>query len=170
MPKALSDSERCAQDAVLRAAEGDLKRAFSALATAPKALPPILDATASLVLPPDLTTALHAAFPVTRGPAHDVYPQVPAELRTDLRDALIEFFEDSPDHPAPSAVTFIVTNDYDDGPAWNTYGATLHYGPDVTVEAPDFDRTFVADALIEIADDKQPYGTPSPVLFVPLHA
>ncbi|MQS17267.1 hypothetical protein F7Q99_35090 [Streptomyces kaniharaensis] len=170
MPKPLSDIERHAQDAVLRATEDDLKHAFGALATTSTALPPELGATASRDLPPDTAAAWRAAFPVTLGAAHDVYPQVPAELRTDLRDALIEFFADSPEHPVPSAVTFIVTNDYDDGPAWNTYGATLHYGPHVTVEAPDFDRTFVADALIEIADDEQPYGTPSPVLFVPLHA
>lgn len=170
MPKALSDSARYAQDAVLRAAEDDLKRAFSALATAPKALRPDLGATAPQVLPAELVAALRAAFPVPRGPAHDVYPQVPEELRVDLRDALIEFFADRPECPLPSAVTFIVTNDYDDGPAWNTYGATLHYGPHLAVEAPDFDRTFVADALIEISDDEQPYGTPSPVLFVPLPA
>ncbi|WP_030230584.1 hypothetical protein [Streptomyces sp. NRRL S-350] len=170
MPKPLPAAERHAQDAVLRAAEDDLKRAFGALTTTSKAVPPNLDATASQVLPPDLVTALRAAFPVTRGPAHDVYPQVPEELRVDLRDALIEFFADRPECPLPSAVTFIVTNDYDDGPAWNTYGATLHYGPHLAVEAPDFDRTFVADALIEIGDDEQPYGTPSPVLFVPLPA
>ncbi|WP_250305183.1 hypothetical protein [Streptomyces sp. A 4/2] len=170
MPTPLPVTERAAQDAVLRAAEDDLKRAFGALVTTSKALQPDLGATASRDLPPDLVAALRAAFPVTRGPAHDVYPQVPAELRTDLRDALIEFFADRPEHPVPSAVTFIVTNDYDDGPAWNTYGATLHYGPHVTVEAPDFDRTFVADTLIEIADDEKPYGTPSPVLFVPLRA
>ncbi|MFI6112747.1 hypothetical protein [Kitasatospora sp. NPDC051164] len=169
MPKTLSDSARHAQDAVLRAAEDDLKRAFSAPATTPKALRPGHGATALQVLPAELAAALRA-FPAPQGPAHDVYPQVPEELRVDLRDALIEFFADHPEHPLPSAVTFIVTNDYDDGPAWNTYGATLHYGPHVTVEAPDFDRTFVADTLIEIADDEQPYGTPSPVLFVPLHA
>ncbi|HEY8984642.1 MAG TPA: hypothetical protein VIU15_34340 [Streptomyces sp.] len=170
MPKPLSDSELHAQDAVLRAAEDDLKRAFGAVATTSKTLQPNPDDRDSHVLPPDLAAGLRAAFPAPRGPARDVYPQVPAELRTDLRDALIEFFADSPERPVPNAVTFIVTNDYDDGPAWNTYGATLHYGPDVTVEAPDFDRTFVADALIEIGDDEQPYGTPSPVLFVPLHA
>ncbi|MFF2378382.1 hypothetical protein ACFVUW_28735 [Streptomyces xiamenensis] len=103
-------------------------------------------------------------------PAHDVLPHVPAELRAFLRDALVEFFEDSTVHAMPSAVTIIVTNDYDDGPAWSAYGATLHYGPDVTVEAPDFERTFVADALVEISDDEQPYGAPCPVLFVPLPA
>jgi hypothetical protein len=167
MPKTLSDSARHTQDAVLRAAEDDLKRAFSALATTPKTVRPNLGATA---LPAKLVAALRATFPAPRGPAHDVYPQVPEELRVDLRDALIEFFADRPEHPLPSAVTFIVTNDYDDGPAWNTYGATLHYAPHVAVEAPDFDRTFVADALIEIGDDEQPYGTPSPVLFVPLPA
>lgn len=155
MPKTLSDADRAAQDGVLRAAGEDLKRAFGAVASA--------------TLPRELAAGLRAAFPATRrGPARDVFPDVPAELRTFLRDALVEFFEDSTVHAMPSAVTIIVTNDYDDGPAWNTYGATLHYGPDVTVEAPDFDRTFVADALVEISDDEQAYGTPCPVLFVPL--
>lgn len=156
MSKTLSHAERAAQDAVLRATEGDLKRAFGAVASA--------------AFSPELAAGRRAAFPATRRPAHDVYPRVPAELRAFLRDALTEFFEDSTAHAMPSAVTIIVTNDYDDGPAWNTYGATLHYGPDVEVEAPDFERTFVADALIEIGNDEQPYGTPSPVLFVPLAA
>ncbi|MFJ9574666.1 hypothetical protein [Streptomyces bacillaris] len=157
MPKTLSDADRAAQDAVLRAAGEDLKRAFGAMA--------------SVTIPPELAAELHTAFPARRrGPAHDVFPYVPAELRAFLRDALVEFFEDSTVYVMPSAVTIIVTNDYDDGPAWNTFGATLHYGPDVTVEAPDFERTFVADALVEISDDEQPYGTPCPVLFVPLPA
>ncbi|MFZ3492202.1 hypothetical protein ACODT5_02995 [Streptomyces sp. 5.8] len=156
MPKPLSEADYDAQDAVFRATEDDLKRAFHAIASA-------------AALPAELAAELRAAFPTTRGPAHDVYPNVPAELRIDLRDALMEFFTHRK-FPMPSAVTIAVTNDYDDGPAWNTYGATLHYGPDATVEAPDFERTFVADALVEIGDDEQPYGTPSPVLYVPLPA
>jgi hypothetical protein len=156
MPEPPSYANRAAQDAVLRTAEEDLKRRFGAVASA--------------TLPPELVAHLRAAFPATRGPAHDRYPSVPAGLRTDLREALIQFFKDSTVHAMPSAVTIIVTNDYDDGPAWSTYGATLHYGPDVTAEAPDFERTFVADALSQISDDHQPYGTPSPVLFVPLDA
>ncbi|MCG7522853.1 hypothetical protein MHW47_00085 [Streptomyces sp. OfavH-34-F] len=157
MHKTLPDADRAAQDAVLRAAGEDLKRAFGAVASA--------------TLPPELAAELRAVFPAARrGPAHNVFPHVPAELRTVLQDALVEFFEDSAVHAMPSAVTIIVTNGYNDGPAWNTYGATLHYGPDVTVEAPGFERTFVADALVEISDDEQPYGTPCPVLFVPLPA
>ncbi|MGP3690815.1 hypothetical protein ACTVZO_40120 [Streptomyces sp. IBSNAI002] len=152
MPKPLPEADYAA----LRATGDDLKRAFDAIASV-------------AALPPELAAELRAAFPAARGPAHDVYPNVPAELRIDLREALMEFFPHRK-FPMPSAVTIAVTNDYDDGPAWNTYGATLHYGPDVTVEAPDFERTFVADALVEISDDEQPYGTPSPVMYVPLPA
>ncbi|NEA53525.1 hypothetical protein G3I60_04990 [Streptomyces sp. SID13666] len=89
-------------------------------------------------------------------------------LREDLRDAVREWFEWE-HKPLPDAVTFYVTGDYDDGPAWDTYGATLHYG-DRTEGADDFERTSVADALVEISEDERPFGTPRPVLHLRLKA
>ncbi|MFG3132937.1 hypothetical protein ACGFZU_35215 [Streptomyces tendae] len=97
-------------------------------------------------------------------PSRYVYP---TNLVDDLRDALTEWFDDNPKHPRPEAVSFRITHDYDDGPAWSTYGPTFHYGSDPEREerhdipvdqlpSVDFDRTAVADALIEIGDFEQP--------------
>ncbi|MFF9192593.1 hypothetical protein [Streptomyces rochei] len=97
-------------------------------------------------------------------PSQYVYPK---NLVDDLREALTEWFDDNPEHTRPEAVSFHITHDYDDGPAWSTYGPTFHYGSDPEREerhdipvdqlpSVDFDRTAVADALIEIGDFEQP--------------
>lgn len=97
-------------------------------------------------------------------PGRYVYPK---NLIDDLRDALTEWFDDNPDHTRPSAVSFRITHDFDDGPAWSTYGPTFHYDQDPEREERrdipvdqlpdvDFDRTAVADALVEIGDFEHP--------------
>ncbi|MFE1289701.1 hypothetical protein [Streptomyces sp. NPDC058751] len=97
-------------------------------------------------------------------PGRYVYPK---NLLDDLRDALTEWFDDNPEHTRPSAVSFHITHDYDDGPAWSTYGPTFHYDGDPEREERrdvpvdrlphvDFDHTAIADALIEIRDFEQP--------------
>ncbi|MYX26819.1 hypothetical protein GTY75_09075 [Streptomyces sp. SID8381] len=91
----------------------------------------------------------------------------PKRLVNDLRDALTEWFDDHPEHPRPSAVSFGITHSYDDGPAWSTYNPTFHYDQDPDREERhdipvdklpdvDFDLTAVADALVEISDFEHP--------------
>lgn len=80
------------------------------------------------------------------------------ELLDDLRCALKEWFDDRPRIPRPAAVGFRITTEYDDGPAWATDGATAFYtsSPDGSPLPHDFERTQVADALIEISEADRP--------------
>lgn len=55
----------------------------------------------------------------------------------------------------PSAAAFEVTTDYDDGPAWDTDAAVvLADGRQVPV---GFDRSTVADQLIELSEHNRPH-------------
>ncbi|MFF4276199.1 hypothetical protein [Streptomyces sp. NPDC001536] len=100
----------------------------------------------------------------------DVTPsqyEVPTNLLEDLREALLDWFDGNSDHLRPRAVSFHITDGYEDGPAWDTSGPTFHYDSDPDREERrdipvdrlpdvDFERTFVADALIEISDFERP--------------
>lgn len=99
---------------------------------------------------------------VTPGPW--AYPQT---LLDDVREALVDWFQRNPEHVPPRAVTFDVTTDYDDGPAWDTSTPTFHYDGDPDSEerhdiptdkspAVDFERTPVADALVELSEAERP--------------
>ena len=103
------------------------------------------------------------AYPDTT-PSPCAYPKT---LLNDLRHALVEWFDDNPDHTRPHAVSFGTTTDHDDGPTWNTSGPTLHYDSDPEREERrdipvdhltdiDFENTAVADTLGKIADFRHP--------------
>ena len=89
-----------------------------------------------------------------RTPPRYVY----GDLLTDLRDALQEWFDDRPRVRRPAAITFRITTDYDDGAAWATNGATVHFTDSPTgLDYPeDFARSAVADALVEISEFDRP--------------
>lgn len=72
----------------------------------------------------------------------------------DLRYALTDWFDDRAQVRRPAAVTFRVTTEYDDGPAWATWDATVHFtnSPDGMDYPHDFEHTSVADALVEISE------------------
>ncbi|MFD3815191.1 hypothetical protein ACFWRZ_08995 [Streptomyces rubiginosohelvolus] len=91
------------------------------------------------------------------------------QLLEDLREALKEWFDDRPGVRRPAAVGFRVTTDYDDGPAWATDGATAYFtdSPDGVEYPHDFERTAVADALVEIADFDQPQTGDRLIVVVP---
>ncbi|MFK0154177.1 hypothetical protein ACIQVK_19150 [Streptomyces sp. NPDC090493] len=75
-----------------------------------------------------------------------------------LRSALGEWFDDRPKARRPAAISFRVTTVYDDGPAWATSSATAYFtdSPDGMAFKDDFERSCVADALVEIGDFDQP--------------
>ncbi|MER7761543.1 hypothetical protein [Streptomyces sp. NPDC097619] len=79
-------------------------------------------------------------------------------LLEDLRGGLKEWFDDRPHMRRPAAVGFRITTEYDDGPAWATGGATAYFTDSPQgLEVPHaFDRSCVADALVEIGDLDQP--------------
>ncbi|MFD9248314.1 hypothetical protein [Streptomyces bottropensis] len=79
-------------------------------------------------------------------------------LLDDLRSALAEWFDDRPKIGRPAAISFRVTTDYDDGPAWATWSATAYYtdSPDGKVFKDDFERSFVSEALVELGDFDRP--------------
>ncbi|MEU5958275.1 hypothetical protein [Streptomyces sp. NPDC047525] len=85
----------------------------------------------------------------------------PSELVGALRDALTDWFEGHTEYARPRAVSFHVTFDYEDGPAWSEYDPTLHYdGAPVREEqsAISFHRTLVAEALVELDEWWRPDG------------
>ncbi|MGW0757106.1 hypothetical protein ACWD1Y_11560 [Streptomyces sp. NPDC002814] len=79
-------------------------------------------------------------------------------LLEDLRSALAEWFDDRPKIGRPAAISFRVTTQYDEGPAWATWNATAYYtdSPDGKVFKDDFEQSFVADALVELGDFDRP--------------
>ncbi|MET9528185.1 hypothetical protein [Streptomyces coeruleorubidus] len=79
-------------------------------------------------------------------------------LLEDLRSALADWFDDRPKIGRPAAISFRVTTEYDDGPAWATWSATAYFtdSPDGKVFKDDFERSFVADALVELGDFDRP--------------
>lgn len=80
------------------------------------------------------------------------------QLLEDLREGLKCWFDDRPTVRRPAAVGFRVTTQYDDGPAWATWGATAHFPDSPTaIEYPhDFERSLVADALVETSEFDRP--------------
>ncbi|MEU5900399.1 hypothetical protein [Streptomyces venezuelae] len=79
------------------------------------------------------------------------------KLLEDLRHALADYFDDRPYLRRPAAVSFRTTH-YDDGRAWYAGQARLHYTDKRRGELFEtgFDRTFVADALVELSEDTGP--------------
>lgn len=79
-------------------------------------------------------------------------------LLEDLRAALTEWFDNRPQVRRPAAISFRVTNNYDDGPAWDTMGATVYFTDSSAGEAykPNFDGSYVSEALVELGDFDQP--------------
>jgi hypothetical protein len=88
----------------------------------------------------------------------DDTPDVDGALLETLREALGEWFDERPRERRPAAISFSVTYDYDDGPAWATSDATAYFtdSKDGHPYGEDFERSWVADALVELADDEQP--------------
>ncbi|MFD6335341.1 hypothetical protein ACFWGI_37970 [Streptomyces niveus] len=95
----------------------------------------------------------------------------PANLLETLRESLIDWFQDHPEHARPSRVEFDVTSTYPEGAAWSEWGPTFHYPSapereerkDIPVErvmtGVDFTGTSVADALVELDEWQRPtYG------------
>jgi hypothetical protein len=84
---------------------------------------------------------------------------IPESLMHDLGSALVEWWDEhAPSAGRPEAVSFRITYDYDDGPAWSTSDAVLHY-PGAADDGPapiDFERTWVAEVLAEISDFEAP--------------
>ncbi|MEU0857478.1 hypothetical protein ABZ352_18845 [Streptomyces griseofuscus] len=80
------------------------------------------------------------------------------ELLDDLRAALKDWFDDRPRIRRPAAVSFRVTTEYDDGSAWATDGATVFFSssPQGLDYSHDFERSAVADALVEISEFDRP--------------
>ncbi|MEU7229002.1 hypothetical protein AB0B05_34985, partial [Streptomyces chrestomyceticus] len=80
------------------------------------------------------------------------------KLLEDLRSALVDWFNDRSQVRRPAAVSFRVTTGYDDCPAWATWGASVHFpnSPDAIDYPHDFERTLVADALVEISEFDRP--------------
>ncbi|MFD7764135.1 hypothetical protein [Streptomyces microflavus] len=91
------------------------------------------------------------------------------ELLEDLREGLKDWFDDRPQARRPAAVGFRITTEYDDGPAWATDGATAYYtdSPDGMECSPVFERTAVADALVEISEFDRPQTGDRLVVTVP---
>lgn len=79
-------------------------------------------------------------------------------LLEDLRFALGEWFDDRPKRRRPAAISFRVTTEYDDGPAWATWAATAYFtdSPNGVPYPDDFERSSVADALVELGDLDRP--------------
>ncbi|MFE1270572.1 hypothetical protein [Streptomyces sp. NPDC058758] len=91
------------------------------------------------------------------------------ELLEDLRDRLAEWFDDEPKERRPAAIGFRVTTEYDDGPAWATWDATAYF-TDAWIGTPypkDFERSGVADALVELGDFEQPQVGDTLIVVVP---
>ncbi|MEW1677941.1 hypothetical protein AB0O47_32610 [Streptomyces noursei] len=80
------------------------------------------------------------------------------QLLEDLREGLKCWFDDRPTVRRPAAIGFRVTTQYDDGPAWATWGATVYFTDSpYGLEYPnDFERSLVADALVEISEFDRP--------------
>lgn len=76
----------------------------------------------------------------------------------DLRAALAEWFDYRPKVRRPAAISFRVTTEYDDGPAWATWDTTMHFtDSEEGVKCPeDFKRSLVSEALIELGDFDRP--------------
>lgn len=76
----------------------------------------------------------------------------------DLRSALAKWFNDRPRARRPAAISFRVTTVNDDGPARATWGVTACFtdSPDGKSCKDVFERSFVADALVEIGAFDQP--------------
>lgn len=96
----------------------------------------------------------------TRPWAKDVTPPryEYGSLLEDLRTALAEWFDDRPKVRRPAAISFRVTTEYDDGPAWATWDTTAYF-TDSTAGTPygeDFERSFVSEALVELGDFERP--------------
>ncbi|MFJ4342632.1 hypothetical protein [Streptomyces sp. NPDC088915] len=92
------------------------------------------------------------------------------ELLDDLREGLKDWFDDRPDVRRPAAVGFRITTEYDDGPAWATWGATAYFtdSPDGLDYPHDFERSRIADALIEISDSEPPQTGDHLIIAVPV--
>jgi hypothetical protein len=80
------------------------------------------------------------------------------ELLTNLREGLKEWFDARPRIRRPAAVTFRITTGYDDGVAWATNGATVHFtdSPTGLAYPEDFTHSAVADALVEVSEFDRP--------------
>lgn len=76
----------------------------------------------------------------------------------DLRAALAEWFDYRPKVRRPAAISFRVTTEYDDGPAWATWDTTMYFtDSEEGVKCPeDFKRSLVSEALIELGDFDRP--------------
>ncbi|WP_030372410.1 hypothetical protein [Streptomyces rimosus] len=74
------------------------------------------------------------------------------KLLIDLREGLKFWFDDLAPARRPAAVGFRIT-EYDNGPAWATWGATVYFtdSPDGVEYPLDFEGSWVADALVEIS-------------------
>ncbi|MEV0487295.1 hypothetical protein AB0I69_42685 [Streptomyces sp. NPDC050508] len=79
-------------------------------------------------------------------------------LLEDLRSALTEWFDDRPKIRRPAAISFRVTTEYDDGPAWATWDTTAYFtdSPTGQTYGEDFERSFVSEALVEIGNFDRP--------------
>ncbi|MFJ5142978.1 hypothetical protein [Streptomyces sp. NPDC088707] len=88
----------------------------------------------------------------------DHTPHAYGTLLEDLRAALAEWFDDRPKLRRPAAISFGVTLDYDDGPAWDTANPTAYFtdSPNGQEYPDDFAKSRVADALVDIDDFDQP--------------
>ncbi|MFE3559446.1 hypothetical protein ACFXKW_32015 [Streptomyces sp. NPDC059193] len=88
----------------------------------------------------------------------DVTPGAYGELLQDLRSELSEWFQDRPAVPRPAAVSFRITTQYEDGPAWAITGTSFYFTdqPHAIRHDHDFSRTAVADALTEISEYDPP--------------
>ncbi|MFJ1744340.1 hypothetical protein ACIOG4_37540 [Streptomyces microflavus] len=99
----------------------------------------------------------------------DTTPSPYGQLLEDLRDALKDWVDARPRARRPAAVGFRVTTQYDDGPAWTTWAAPAYFtnSPDSTEYLHGFDRTLVADALVEISDFEQPQTGDRLIVVIP---
>ncbi|MFJ8301303.1 hypothetical protein ACIQ9R_36130 [Streptomyces sp. NPDC094447] len=91
------------------------------------------------------------------------------QLLEDVRARLAEWFDDEPKERRPAAIGFRVTTEYDDGPAWATWDTTAYF-TDAQIGTPyakDFERSGVADALIELGDFERPQTGDTLIVVVP---
>lgn len=106
----------------------------------------------------DLTADACPACGKKRPWTSDVTPTHYGKLLEDLRHALADHFDDRPYLPRPAAVSFRTTH-YDDGRAWcSGWRTRLHYTDrrQGVLYEEHFDRTFVADALVELSEYEEP--------------